>query len=37
MLNFWSMEGGVRAQAQNQFLTNIAVIGGLLYAAAAAV
>jgi putative oxidoreductase len=35
LLNFWSMDGEARAGAQNQFLTNIAVIGGLLVAAAA--
>jgi putative oxidoreductase len=35
LLNFWSMEGEARAGAQNQFLTNVAVIGGLLVAAAA--
>jgi putative oxidoreductase len=35
LLNFWSMQGEARAGAQNQFLTNIAVIGGLLVAAAA--
>jgi hypothetical protein len=29
------MDGHARAEAQNQFLTNIAVVGGLLYAAAA--
>ena len=33
LLNFWAMEGHARAEAQNQFLTNIAVIGGLLLAA----
>ena len=36
MLNFWAMQGPARAGALNQFLTNIAVIGGLLYAAVAA-
>jgi putative oxidoreductase len=35
LLNFWTMQGPERAGAQNQFLTNVAVIGGLLYAAAA--
>jgi putative oxidoreductase len=35
LLNFWSMEGHARDGAKNQFLTNVAVIGGLLYAAAA--
>ena len=35
LLNFWSMEGPSRAEARNQFLTNVAVIGGLLHAAAA--
>jgi putative oxidoreductase len=35
LLNFWTMQGPERAGAQNQFLTNIAVIGGLLYAAVA--
>ena len=35
LLNFWTMQGPERAGAQNQFLTNIAVIGGLLCAAAA--
>jgi putative oxidoreductase len=35
LLNFWSMEGQARAGARNQFLTNVAVIGGLLYAAVA--
>jgi putative oxidoreductase len=35
LLNYWSMEGEARAGAQNQFLTNVAVIGGLLYAAVA--
>ena len=35
LLNFWSMEGHARAEAQNQFLTNVAVIGGLLFAAVA--
>jgi putative oxidoreductase len=34
-LNFWDLQGPERAGAPNQFLTNIAVIGGLLYAAAA--
>jgi hypothetical protein len=29
------MEGHARAEAQNQFLTNIAVVGGLLLAAVA--
>lgn len=33
LLNFWSMQGEARAGAQNQFLTNCAVIGGLLHAA----
>jgi putative oxidoreductase len=36
LLNFWSMEGHARDGAKNQFLTNVAVIGGLLYAAVAA-
>ena len=35
MLNFWALQGPERAGAHNQFLTNIAVIGGLLVAAAA--
>jgi putative oxidoreductase len=35
LLNFWSMQGAEWVGAQNQFLTNIAVIGGLLFAAAA--
>lgn len=35
LLNFWAMEGQARAGASNQFLTNIAVIGGLLYASVA--
>jgi putative oxidoreductase len=35
LLNFWSMQGHARAEAQNQFLTNVAVVGGLLYAAVA--
>lgn len=35
LLNFWALQGPERAGALNQFLTNIAVIGGLLYAAAA--
>lgn len=34
-LNFWDLQGPERAGALNQFLTNIAVIGVLLYAAAA--
>lgn len=33
LLNFWSMEGHARDGAMNQFLTNVAVIGGLLLAA----
>ena len=33
LLNFWAMEGHARSEAQNQFLTNVAVIGGLLLAA----
>ena len=33
LLNFWAMEGHARAEAQNQFLTNVAVVGGLLLAA----
>lgn len=36
LLNFWSMQGEARVNAMNQFLTNVAVIGGLLYAFAAA-
>ncbi len=35
LLNFWSMEGHARDGVMNEFLTNVAVIGGLLYAAAA--
>jgi putative oxidoreductase len=35
LLNFWSLQGPERAGAMNQFLTNVAVIGGLLVAAAA--
>lgn len=35
LLNFGTMEGHERAEAQNQFLTNVAVVGGLLVAAAA--
>lgn len=35
LLDFWTLKGPERAAALNQFLTNIAVIGGLLYAAAA--
>ena len=33
LLNCWAMEGHARAEAQNQFLTNVAVVGGLLLAA----
>ena len=33
LLNFWSMEAHARDGALNQFLTNVAVIGGLLLAA----
>jgi len=33
-LNFWSMEGQQREVAMNGALTNIAVVGGLLIAAA---
>ena len=35
LLNFWDMAGHARDGAMNQFLTNVAVIGGLLYAAVA--
>lgn len=35
LLDFWTMVGEARAAAMNQFLTNIAVIGGLLYAGVA--
>ncbi|MDO9352621.1 MAG: DoxX family membrane protein [Solirubrobacteraceae bacterium] len=35
MLNFWSMKAPARGGALNKFLTNVAVIGGLLLAATA--
>lgn len=35
LLDFWTMVGEARTAAMNQFLTNIAVIGGLLYPGAA--
>ena len=34
MLNFWSLAGAERAAAQNVWLSNIAIVGGLLLAAA---
>jgi putative oxidoreductase len=36
MLNFWSLEGEARTFALSAFLTNAAIIGGLLIAAATA-
>ena len=33
-LNFWDMEGPARETAMNGFLSNVAIIGGLLLAAA---
>jgi putative oxidoreductase len=35
-LNFWDMEGTAREGAFNAFMTNVALIGGLLIAAAGA-
>jgi len=37
LLNFWDMEGPSRESAMNGFLSNIAIIGGLLLAAAGAI
>jgi len=34
LLNFWSLEGSAREAAVNTWLSNIAIIGGLLIAAA---
>lgn len=34
LLNFWDMEGAARDAAKNNWLSNIAIIGGLLIAAA---
>jgi putative oxidoreductase len=34
MLNFWDMEGAARENARNNFQSNVAIIGGLLIAAA---
>lgn len=34
MLNFWDMEGLARENARNNFQSNVAIIGGLLIAAA---
>ncbi len=34
MLNFWDMEGQMRATAKTMWQTNLAIIGGLLIAAA---
>jgi putative oxidoreductase len=34
MLNFWDMEGPARENARNNFQSNVAIIGGLLIAAA---
>jgi putative oxidoreductase len=34
LLNFWDMEGPARETAMNGFLSNVAIIGGLLLAAA---
>jgi putative oxidoreductase len=36
MLNFWSLEGPARDAARTGFQTNVAIIGGLLIAAATA-
>jgi putative oxidoreductase len=36
MLNFWSLEGPARDAARAGFQTNVAIIGGLLIAAATA-
>ena len=36
LLNFWDMEGPARETAMNGFLSNVAIIGGLLLAAAGA-
>ena len=33
LLNFWDMEGPARETAMNGFLSNVAIIGGLLLAA----
>jgi putative oxidoreductase len=35
-LNFWDLEGSARENARNGFQTNVAIIGGLLIAAATA-
>jgi len=37
LLNFWDMEGPSRESTMNGFLSNIAIIGGLLLAAAGAI
>jgi len=34
MLNFWDMEGTARENARNNFQSNVAIVGGLLIAAA---
>lgn len=36
LLNFWDMEGPSREAAMNGFLSNVAIVGGLLLAAAGA-
>jgi putative oxidoreductase len=36
LLNFWDLEGSARDTARNGFQTNLAIIGGLLIAAAQA-
>lgn len=36
MVNFWSLTGEAREKMKNIFISNLAIIGGLLIAAATA-
>lgn len=36
MVNFWSLSGDARTAMRNVFMSNLAIIGGLLIAAATA-